>query len=164
VKSRLNPDTQAAEPDSAARLIRQQLTPFPGLEAEAEFKFSQLEGKIVMFDQADTLQLANSSRDSLLMPEIARLLGLSEAISPSGIPEWLRFPCLRMAHLVYAGAICDHFGLQVAKIPFGGAFLANAAFGVQISVERADHCASYCLNRAIRFRFGSNPGAGSNNS
>lgn len=155
VESSPNPDTHVAEPESPDKLIRRQIKPAPGQEATAEIQFSQLESRVVVFDQAGNLELANFVRDSLLMPEVGRLLGLSEAILPSGIPEWLRFPCLRMAHLVHTGAICDHLGLQVAKIPFGGASLASAAFGVQVSVERADHCASYALTG----RFDSDLGA-----
>jgi hypothetical protein len=51
-----------------------------------------------------------------------------------------------MAHLVHTGIVCDRLGIQAAKIPFGGAKLASAAFGVQAGSESADQYASYVLS------------------
>jgi len=51
-----------------------------------------------------------------------------------------------MAHLVHTGAVCDRLGIQAAQIPFGGARLTSAAFGVQPAAESADSYASYVLS------------------
>jgi len=126
--------------------IRRQLTSVPGKEAEAEKLFSNIETKVIVFADAMTMDTANLIRASFMMPDVARLLGIGEAILPSQIPIWLRFPCLRMAHLVHTGLVCDCLGIQAAKIPFGGQRLASAAFGVQSASESADQYASYALS------------------
>ena len=133
-------------PESVGTHIRRQLKPAPGMEAEVEKLFSELEAKVILFDDGLRLELADLVRASFMMPEVARLLGIGEAILPSQIPIWLRFPCLRMAHLVQTGAVCDRLGIQAAKIPFGGVRLTSAAFGVQSASESADQYASYVLS------------------
>jgi hypothetical protein len=145
--------TGGAETPSSS--IRRQLKPMPGKELEAEKLFSDIEAKVIAFTEAATIGTANLIRASFMMPDVARLLGISEAIVPSQVPIWLRFPCLRMAHLVHTGLVCDRLGIQAAKIPFGGQRLASAAFGVQSASESADQYASYALSG----RFNSDVGA-----
>jgi hypothetical protein len=136
----------AGGPESVGMHIRRQLKPVPGMEAAVERLFSELEPKVILFAEESETELADLMRASLMMPEVARLLGIGEAILPSQVPIWLRFPCLRMAHLVQTGAVCDRLGIQAAKIPFGGVLLTSAAFGVQSASESADQYASYVLS------------------
>lgn len=126
--------------------IRRQIHAVPGKEADAERLISDLETRIVLFADADKIELASLVRDSFMMPDVARLLGVGEAILPSQVPMWLKFPCLRMAHFVHTGAVCDRLGIQAAKIPFGGERLTSAAFGVQSASESADDYASYVIS------------------
>ena len=135
--------TGQVEPSGA--LIGRQITPAPGKESVAEALFSELESKVEVFGEADKMDVANQVRASVMMPEIARLLGIGEAILPTQMPKWLVFPYLRMAHLVHTGSVCDRLGMQAAKIPFGGERLTSAAFGVQSASESADNYASYVL-------------------
>jgi hypothetical protein len=146
---------QAGGPESPGVILRRTVKPTVGKEAEGEKLISEVESRIVVFAEGDRMELANLTRAAFMMPDVARLLGIGEAILPSQVPSWLRFPCLRMAHLVQTGAVCDHFGIQAAKIPFGGVRLTSAAFGVQSSVESADHYASYVLSQ----RFNTDVGA-----
>jgi hypothetical protein len=132
--------------ESPGALIRRQITPFPGKASVAEALFSELESKVEVFGEADQMELAGLTRASVMMPEVARLLGIGEAIVPAQAPKWLTFPYLRMAHLVHTGMVCDRLGIQAAQIPFGGARLTSAAFGVQSSSESADSYASYVLS------------------
>jgi hypothetical protein len=126
--------------------IRRLLIPAPGRELIAEKLLLDLENKVIVFGEAEKIDLAGLVRASLMMPEVAGLLGIGEAILPTQVPKWLTFPCLRMAHLVHTGAVCDKLRIQAAKIPFGGARLASAAFGVQPAAESADQYASYVLS------------------
>ncbi len=126
----------------AGTFIRRQLAPAPGKESVTEKLFSDLEGKVIVFDEGGKIDLAGLVRASLMMPDVARLLGIGEAILPTQVPSWLKFPCLRMAHLVHTGAVCDRLGIQAAKIPFGGARLTSAAFGIQHASESADQYAA----------------------
>jgi hypothetical protein len=132
-------------PQTPGVAIRRQIKPAVGKEARADELISTLETKTLLFAEGDRLELASLVRAALMMPDVSRLLGIGEAILPSQIPMWLKFSCLRMAHLVHTGALCDHFGIQAAKVPFGGAVLASAAFGVQSASESADQYASYVL-------------------
>jgi hypothetical protein len=136
--------TGKVEPSGA--LIRRQITPVPGKASVVETLFSELESKVEVFSEADKMELAGLTRASVMMPEVAQLLGMGEAILPAQVPKWLTFPYLRMAHLVHTGAVCDRLGIQAAQIPFGGARLTSAAFGVQSASESADRYASYVLS------------------
>jgi len=146
---------KAGGPETPGAILRREVKPAAGREAEAERLIAEVESRIVVFAAGDKIELANLARASFMMPDVARLLGIGEAILPSQVPSWLRFPCLRMAHLVHTGAVCDHLGIQAAKIHFGGVRLTSAAFGVQSSAESADHYASYVLSQ----RFNTNVGA-----
>jgi hypothetical protein len=139
-------DPSSGRPQTPGHHIRRLLVPAPGRESIAEKLFSDLENKVIVFGEAENIDLAGLVRASMMMPDVAGLLGIGEAILPSQVPKWLTFPCLRMAHLVHTGAVCDKLGIQAAKIPFGGARLASAAFGVQPAAESADQYASYVLS------------------
>jgi hypothetical protein len=148
-------DPSTGESESAGRYIRRQIVPASGKESVAEKLISDLEKRVTVFDEARKIEMASLVRASLMMPDVARLLGIGEAILPSQTPKWLTYPYLRMAHLIHTGAVCDKLGLQAAKIPFGGVKLASAAFGVQPAAESADQYASYVLSE----RFDTNVGS-----
>ncbi|HXM66509.1 MAG TPA: SIR2 family protein [Candidatus Acidoferrum sp.] len=134
------------KPEVAGDLIRRQIHPVAGNAGTAEKLIADLEGKVTTFGEADRIDMAGLVRASIMMPEVARLLGIGDAITPAQVPRWLMFPYLRMAHLVHTGTVCDRLGIQAAKIPFGGVRLTSAAFGVQASAESADQYASYLLS------------------
>jgi hypothetical protein len=136
----------SGKPQTPGYHIRRLLVAAPGSESIAEKLFLDFEKKVIVFGEAGKIDLAGLVRASLMMPDVAGLLGIGEAILPSQIPKWLTFPCLRMAHLIHTGAVCDTLGIQAAKIPFGGPRLASAAFGVQPAAESANQCASYVLS------------------
>jgi hypothetical protein len=136
----------SGNPEPPGGFIRRTLVPAPGTESLADKLLSDLEMKVIIFGEATKIDLAGLARASLMMPEVASLLGIGEAILPSQVPKWLTFSYLRMAHLIHTGAVCDGLGVRAAKIPFGGSRLASAAFGVQPAAESADHYASYVLS------------------
>jgi hypothetical protein len=134
------------EPAAISELIRKALAPAPGKEAIAEQLFSTLEQRIAFYRRNVELDLPAIVRGALLMPNVSKLLGIGDAILPTQTPRWLRFPYLRLAHLVQTGALCAEYGLQATKLPFGGVQLTAAAFGVQAAPLEADHLASYVLS------------------
>jgi len=131
------------EPAPMPELIRAILTPAPGKDAEAARLFTTLEEKTAIYGRNVELDLPSLVRSSLLMPNVSRLLGIGDAILPTQSPRWLRFPYLRLAHLVQTAAICAEYGIQASKVPFGGTVLTAAAFGVQTPGLQADDLASY---------------------
>jgi SIR2-like domain len=133
------------EPAPLSETIRKIFAPVPGKEAVVEQLFSVLEQRTAFYRRNVELDLPSIVRGALLMPDISRLLGIGDAILPTQTPRWLRYPYLRLAHLVQTGALCTEYGMQAAKLPFGGVQLAAAAFGVQPGPLEADHLASYSL-------------------
>jgi hypothetical protein len=119
------------------------LRPRLGQEKEAERLFADLEQKTAIYQLAVEIDLPSLVRNAVLMPDVSKLLGIGDAILPSQAPRWLRFPYLRLAHLLQTAALCKEYGIQAAKVPFGGVQLTNAAFGVQAAELRADDLASY---------------------
>lgn len=138
-------DKDGTGPRQPLEVIRKQITAAPGKEVEAEALISKLE-KNVVTPQYSELELPTLVRGSILMPYVSRLLGIGDAILPTQVPRWLIFPYLRMAHLVHTGAICAQLGIHAAKVPFGGAQLVSAAFGVRTGEEAAEQYASYVLS------------------
>jgi hypothetical protein len=134
---------EGPQPTPLAQLIRNTLSPAPGKEAQAERLFDQLERRTAVYKRAVEINLPSLVRSALLMPAVSKLLGIGDAILPTQAPRWLRFPYLRLAHLVQTAALCTEYGIQAAKIPFGGVQLTSAAFGVQPAGLQADHLASY---------------------
>jgi hypothetical protein len=79
---------------SPSEIIRHQIRPVSGKEAEAEVLFSKLENKTITFRDGLRLEVPSLVRNSLLMPNVASLLGIGDAIVPSQLPKWLTFPYL----------------------------------------------------------------------
>lgn len=130
-------------PVPVPQLIRRALKAAPGKDAQAESLFDELERWTTVYKRAVEINLPSLVRSALLMPAISKLLGIGDAILPTQAPRWLRFPYLRLAHLVQTGALCNEYGIQAAKVPFGGIQLTSAAFGVLPKEWQADHLASY---------------------
>jgi hypothetical protein len=130
---------------TAREKIRRVLSAVPGKEAEAEQLLEVIEKRVVVYSAGNT-SIASLTRDALLMPRVPELLGISEALLPSQLPQWLVFPYLRLGHLVQTAAICKELKIQAAKLPFGGEALTNAAFGSNVSPTTADQVASYVLS------------------
>jgi hypothetical protein len=126
-------------------LVRDTLRPAPGKEQEAERLFAELENHIFSFVPPAETTLRSLVRSSLLMPGISKLLGIGDAIRPTQAPKWLRFPYLRLAHLVETAVICSKCSMSAAKLPFGGPQLTAAAFGVEGGETTADQLASYAV-------------------
>ena len=123
--------------------IRKILHSVPGKEKEAELLFGELERRTAAYSRGVEINLPSLVRGALLMPAVSRLLGIGDAILPSQTPRWLKYPYLRLAHLVETATLCAEYGIQAAKVPFGGPQLTTAAFGVQPAELQADHMASY---------------------
>jgi hypothetical protein len=140
-------DKDGAGPRHPLEVIRKQISAAPGKEVEAEALISKLETKVITARYSE-LELPTLVRSSLLMPYISRLLGIGDAILPTQVPRWLIFPYLRMAHLVHTGMICGELGIQAAKVPFGGAQLVSAAFGILRARSRPNNTRVTCC-RAI---------------
>jgi hypothetical protein len=143
-----------AGPEALSARIRRMLNAVPGKESEAEAFFEQLEARTVVYERADEIQLPSMVRSAFLMPAVSKLLGIGDAILPTRVPRWLRYPYLRMAHLVQTAALCTEYGLQACKLPFGGTQLTSAAFGVQPPSLDADSLASYVSTGAFNSDLG----------
>src|SRR5579862_2863020 len=145
---------EGGAPEGLSARIRRILNAVPGKEAEAEAFFEQLEVRTAVYERADEIQLPSMVRSAFLMPGISKLLGIGDAILPTQAPRWLRYPYLRMAHLVQTAVLCTEYGIQACKLPFGGTQLTSAAFGVQSSSLDADSVASYVSTGAFNSDLG----------
>ncbi|MFY9680865.1 MAG: SIR2 family protein [Candidatus Sulfotelmatobacter sp.] len=146
--------TQGPEPAPLSLLIRNALSPARGKEKLAESLFDELERKTVIYRRYKEANVPSLVRGALLMPSVSRLLGIGDTILPTQVPRWLRYPYLRLAHLVQTGVLCTEYGIQAAKVPFGGVQLTAAAFGVQPRDMQADHVASYVATGAYNSDLG----------
>jgi hypothetical protein len=57
--------------------------------------------------------------------------------------------------LVQTAAICNEFGIQAAKLPYGGEALTTAAFNVNVGANNADEAASYVISGRYNTDLGS---------
>jgi hypothetical protein len=127
-------------------ILERQIAPAKGKEREASEFIDKIEKTVKLFKYPKDDSIGFELTDALLMPEVSRLLGISDAVLPTQVPLWLRFPYLRMADLVHTGSICSRLGIRAAKIPFGGTSLVSAAFGIQLATEWAERVASYGMS------------------
>ena len=130
---------------SPLELLQREIVPVHGRESAAERLLEKLTSRTVRFGEAERLDLPSTVRSAILMPRISRMLGASDALGPSKVPKWLAHPYLRLAHLVHANMICNHFNIESVRVPFGGACMVSAAFGVGLGGRSADEYASYAL-------------------
>lgn len=146
---------QGPEPAPLSDLIRKVFRPVLGREEAAEDTFEKLERVIAVYRRADEIDLPSLVRSALLMPAVSSLLGIGDAILPTQVPRWLRYPYLRLGHLVQTAALYTEYGIQAAKVPFGGVQLTTAAFGIQTAELQADHLASYIFSGPYNSDLGS---------
>ncbi len=134
--------------------IRRQIKAAPGKEATVEAMFNQLESKVRTFD-ALAWEIPRLVRGALLHPRLRRLLGMSDGVFPTGIPRWLVFPALRVAHTINTAAVCQQFNLAAANIWFGGEILVGATFGLAAAGDWAHEAASYVMTSQADVDIGS---------
>jgi hypothetical protein len=132
-------------PQQVSVILRRWFNAVPGKEIGAQSLFDLMERQTVIYRRSVEIDLPALVCGALVMPMVTKLLGIGDAILPTQAPRWLRYPYLRLAHLVQTAALCTEYGIQAAKVPFGGVHLTNAAFGVQATDLRAEHLASYVL-------------------
>lgn len=124
--------------------IRSQFRGFPGQESKAEQLFETLKASVATFDYA-RFNIPGLTRGALLHPSVRRLLGISDAVLPTSMPRWVKFPVIRLAHTIMAGCSCENFALPATKIGFGSEILVGAAFAVSAARDWADSVSSYVL-------------------
>jgi SIR2-like domain len=115
----LNAAIGSGAPEPLPSRIRKLLPPVPGKEKEADSLFGLLEKRTSTYRRGVEVNVPSLVRGALLMPKVPALLGIGDAIAPTQVPRWLRYPYLRLAHLVETGTFCAEFGIQAAKVPFG---------------------------------------------
>ncbi len=124
--------------------IRKQFSAAPGQEAEAQRLFGTLQASVSPFNY-QAFNIPALTRGALLHPTVRRLLGIGDAVLPTGFPRWVAFPVIRLAHTIMAGATCEYFSLPSTKIEFGSEILVGAAFALSAARDWADSVSSYVL-------------------
>lgn len=135
-------------------IIRRQIKSAIGKEKLVEGLFTKLEACVSILKETDSLTVPDIVRDTIRLPHVARVIGFSDALAPSVLPIWMRYPVLRIAHLVQLALACRKFNLIAAKLPFGGEILAETAFAVASTAETASEVASYVLMRRFNSDLG----------
>jgi hypothetical protein len=138
-------EQEGTGPQSVSVILHRWFNAVPGKEEGAQTFLNLVERRTTIYRRSVEIDLPALTRDALQMPRVRKLLGIGDAILPTQTPRWLRFSYLRLAHLVQTAALCTDYGIQAAKVPFGGVHLTSAAFGVQATDWRAEHLASYVL-------------------
>ena len=131
-------------PPTIEQQIRGQFRIVPGHETTVEPLFEIMMRSSSNFDHA-RFNIPSLTRGALLHPSVRRLLGISDAILPTSMPRWVKFPILRLAHTIMVGCACDDLSLSAAKIGFGSEILVGAAFAVSAARDWADDVSSYVL-------------------
>lgn len=140
----IRPSGDHGGPLTIEEQIRKQFKAVPGREAEAQQLFETLRPAVFPFDHA-RFNIPSLTRGALLHPSVQRLLGISDAVSPTGFPRWSAFPVLRLAHTIMAGCACDNFSLPAIKLGFGSEILIGAAFAMTAARDWAENVSSYVL-------------------
>lgn len=89
-----------------------------------------LDGLIIKFGDDELKHYPVLAQGSLVDPRLRKLLGMSDAILPSKIPEWHAFSALRVATVTQDAQIATRLGAGASKIAFGVDDLVNATFGL----------------------------------
>lgn len=87
----------------------------------------------------------NCVQSLLIRPSIRKMIGMSCGTPRHSCPSWIKYPILRLAHVVQIGSICQHLKLDSAKLEFGHEVLASAAFSSPFGKELAWDAASYVI-------------------
>ncbi|MFA4916457.1 MAG: SIR2 family protein [Syntrophales bacterium] len=127
-------------------ILRNQIHPFPGQEKKADEIIKLIERKTVSINELDEPNIPRMVMGLLLRPSIRKLLGISDGTSLISLPQWNKFPVLRLANIVKIGIACQNLGIASAKLEFGMESLAGAAFSISAGVEAVDNVASYVLS------------------
>jgi hypothetical protein len=130
---------------TVGQIVREQISPLPGKEIEAERVFEKLGETTRIITAESEGKLPQLVRGLLLRRPIRQLLGISGGTPVTSLPRWAVYPVLRLAHVVKIGAACRALGIASAKLDFGTAGLAGPAFASVIAGEWADATASYVL-------------------
>jgi len=125
--------------------IRKHLKPTPGREKTAEELFCLLENNIKIIDSSLEPSVPSLVRGLLLRPSLRKLLGMSGGVLATSIPQWMKFPVLRLANVVKIGCACQLLGIASTKLEFGTASLAGLAFSAPSGKIVTDEMASYVL-------------------
>jgi hypothetical protein len=132
------------KPFTIDQLVRMQIKAVPGREGEVDQLIETLKLNVSTFDHT-RFNIPSLTRGALLHPSVQRLLGISDAISPTNLPRWVTFPVIRLAHTILAGCACENFSLPATKIGFGSEILAGAAFAASAARDWADRVSSYAV-------------------
>jgi hypothetical protein len=133
------------EPEYNLRcLMARQLNAIPGREKEANDLFKMIEERITEPVEGDTV-VPQRVCSPLLRPSVRRLLGISDGVDISKLPQWVWFPILRLAQVVRVGLACRELGIASVKFEFGNNKLAEPAFAAASGQEMADALASYII-------------------
>ncbi len=116
----LNAKDGSLLPEPMSDTVRKLIKPVKGKENEAEVIIGEVERRTLVYKRGNEVNMPSLVRGALMMPAISRLLGIGDAITPSQVPRWLRYPYLRLAHLVETAALCSEYRIPAAKVPFGG--------------------------------------------
>ena len=145
-------DKTGLHPLSADELIRKSISPIAGHESEFQDYVNVILKRTIVAPVQDSPRVPQATRNALLLPRVSKLLGFSQAVVSSQVPAWLRFPTLRLAHLVQVAEICQDLGIVATRLPFGGASLISAAFGITAANHFADEYASYVVSGSLTVR------------
>ena len=125
--------------------IRKHLKPTPGREKTAEGLFYLLENNIKIIDSSLEPSVPSLVRGLLLRPSLRKLIGMSGGVLATSIPQWMKFPVLRLSNVVKIGCACQLLGIASTKLEFGTASLAGLAFSAPSGKIVTDEMASYVL-------------------
>ena len=115
---------------------------YPGREKTAGELFSLLEKNIKIVDRSLESSIPNLVRGLLLRPSLRKMIGMSGGVLTTSIPQWMKFPVLRLANVVKIGCACQLLGIASTKLEFGTASLAGLAFSAPSGKILTDEMAS----------------------
>ncbi|MCB9851167.1 MAG: SIR2 family protein [Phycisphaerales bacterium] len=131
-------------PSSCEDFIQRVLKPNKSNFKRGESRIANLP-KYVDEPVYDQFEVYSGVKGALLRPHIREMLGIGPALQTDNIPKWLAFPIIRLANIVQVGYVTNSLGISAAKLQFGGASVASAAFSVQGGKHWSDEVASYVV-------------------
>jgi hypothetical protein len=141
--------------------IQRELSAVPGRETEAAAVFQKIESKIV--EVSDDIPIPILVRSLLLRPSIRKMIGMSQGTETSTVPDWLKFPILRLTGVVRLGRACQKLNLSSIKFGLGSDQIAGPVFAAASGRAYAETIASYVIagnfNTDLGAYVGANPSA-----
>lgn len=125
--------------------IKSHISATPGKERTANELFSLLEYNTKVVTRSNEPSIPNLVRGLLLRPALRKMIGMSGGVQTSSIPQWMKFPVLRLANVVKIAAACQFLGIASTKLEFGTASLAGLAFSTTSGKILTDEMACYVL-------------------